>query len=326
MASERRVAINDLSELLAPVAPELHLVEKRIARATDTDQLALTEAYAALFAGGKRVRPAVALLAAGPEWSGQVGVVSLGAALEMLHSATLIHDDIIDRAPIRRGGPTLSAIHGSDTAILAGDHLFALAAVVVTDTENLRALRIFANTLVTISSGELEQIWRRTELPSKEDYLRLIYAKTACLFESAALGGALLAGRPEEEVQRFGTYGRCLGLAFQIADDVLDYVGDSARMGKPTGNDLKRGLLTLPALLYLWQLPRWRRLKMPKEVSEADVDRLLAAIVSGGFVDQALEMARGFAEQAWEAIEPLTGGEYGDALRSLTYFALERAS
>ncbi|NPV09530.1 MAG: polyprenyl synthetase family protein [Anaerolineae bacterium] len=318
------VVPGDLERLLAPVRDALGLVERRIALAIQTEQPDLTEAYAALFSGGKRIRPAVTLLCAGPERACSETVVALGAALEMLHSATLIHDDIIDKADRRRGKPTISATQGPDAAILAGDHLFARAAVVVTETQDLEALRIFAQTLVTISAGELEQIRRRKSLPSREDYLRLIHAKTACLFESAALGGALLAGRPQEEVRRFGLYGRNLGLAFQIADDVLDYVGDSSRLGKPTLNDIRRGVLTLPALLYAWERDDWQSASVPDRVPQRQVGRLVQRVIEGGYVERALAMAREYAEAAWRSVESLTDGRYGESLRGLSLFALER--
>jgi len=326
-APELALAIGStLLDLLTPVRAELALVDARIERATDTDQPRLTEAFATLLAGGKRLRPALALLSAGEDRAGSREVVALGAALEMLHTATLIHDDIVDGADLRRGRPTMASLHGRDAALLAGDHLFARAAVVVTETGDLEALRVFAQTLVTISAGELAQVWRQSRLPSLEEYLSLIYAKTACLFESATLGGALLAGRKREEVQRFADYGRNLGLAFQIADDVLDYAGDAAVMGKPTQNDLKRGLLTLPVLLYVWEHPDWASRELPSSVPQRTVRRVVRAVLEGGFVEKAREMARDYAERARESVSGLAGGEYATSLEGLAYFASERVA
>lgn len=324
MALYSNTAALGLGSLLAPLQEPMALVEERIRQAIQTNQPHLTEAYGSLFSGGKRIRPAVTLLCAGEEHAKDAPVVALGAALEMLHSATLIHDDIIDRAPMRRGKPTISANHGADAAILAGDHLFAMAAVVVTETRHFRALRVFAETLVAISAGELEQLRRLNCLPSRDDYLRLIHAKTACLFESAALGGALLAGRPEEEVARFALYGRNLGLAFQIADDVLDYVGDSSQLGKPTLNDMRRGVLTLPALLLAWDQKGWDEARLPESLPQSEMNRVVRRVVEGGYVDRALDLAREYADSAWRSVESLTDGAYGEALHALTRFALER--
>ncbi len=317
-------APSGLEALLAPVLEPMQLVERRMAQAIEAEQPYLAQAYAALLSGGKRLRPAVTLLCAGAEHSRSRPVVAMAAALEMLHAATLIHDDIIDEAPVRRGKPTIVATSGADSAILAGDHLFALSSAVVTETRHLEAVRIFAQTLVTISDGELEQLRRLNRLPTHEEYLRLIHAKTACLFQSAALCGALLSGRPADEAALFGEYGRNLGLAFQIADDVLDYVGDPDQMGKPTLNDMKRGVLTLPALLYMWERGGWETARVPEKTDELRVAKLVAKVVEGGYIERALDLARQYADAAWHNIEPLVGGEYGESLRGLSQFALER--
>ncbi|MHB0878117.1 MAG: polyprenyl synthetase family protein [Anaerolineae bacterium] len=324
MASTERLATGTLAELLAPVRPQLRLVEERITRAITTAEERLDQAYRDLFDGGKRLRPAISLLCAGPESSGSTTVVALGAALEMLHTATLIHDDIIDDATVRRGKATIGASLGSDAGILAGDHLFARAASVVTETGNLEALRVFAETLVTISGGELAQLWRQERVPSLDEYQKLIYAKTACLFESAALGGALLAGRPRPQVERFAEYGRCLGMAFQIADDVLDYVGDTSVMGKPTYSDLRNGHLTLPILLYLQRRPGVIGRTMPDSLSDGKVERLVRAVVDGGYVEGALGMAREYAGKAWASVDGMVDGEYAASLRGFTQFAISR--
>ncbi|MCS7251715.1 MAG: polyprenyl synthetase family protein [Anaerolineae bacterium] len=209
-----------------------------------------------LKAGGKRIRPLLVLLTGRLYRRSDETMVSLAAAVEMLHTATLIHDDLIDGSLIRRGVPTLNAVWTPAATVLTGDYLFAYAASLAARTENVRVMAIFARTLMTICEGELhQQLGDRVAMLSREDYLRRIYAKTAAMFELATEAAAVLARAPEPEVEALRRYGVDLGTAFQIMDDVLDFAGDAQAMGKPIGNDLRQGLATLPVLFYLEEHP-----------------------------------------------------------------------
>jgi len=214
--------------------------------------------------GGKRLRPALALLAA------QVGlpphvasamaederVISLAASVEMLHTSTLVHDDVIDGALLRRGAPTLNALWSSGATVLAGNYMFGTAAQMAAATGNMAVIHLFSDTLNVIVGGELRQLRDRYHYAQpRENYGQRIYAKTASLFCAATQGGALLAGLPDAQVAALRDYGYHLGMAFQIIDDILDFTGDEESLGKPAGSDLRQGTLTLPFFYYLQAHP-----------------------------------------------------------------------
>ena len=185
----------------------------------------------------------------------------MAAAVETLHNATLVHDDLIDNALVRRGMTTLNAVWNKGATVLAGDYLFARAAGFAAETENVRVVQLFAETLRIICEGELRQLfsarqWRQ----AKEDYYPRIFAKTASLFASATRSGAILGGASPEQEQALYDYGHHLGMAFQIVDDILDYSGDEATLGKPVGGDLRQGIVTLPSSIICKCTPtlsRW---------------------------------------------------------------------
>ena len=201
--------------------------------------------------GGKRLRPALALLSAHMFGVDIKNAIPVAAAVEMLHTATLIHDDLIDNALVRRGKQTLNAQWSAAATVLSGDVAFAWAAELATRSQNLRLVARFAETLAIICNGELNQMFAsRSQLPSEADYYDRIFSKTASLFALAAESGPLLAQRDEADVQRLRTFGKLLGEAFQIVDDVLDFMGDEVTLGKPVGGDLRQGIITLPVLYY----------------------------------------------------------------------------
>ena len=191
--------------------------------------------------------------------------IAVGAAVEMLHNATLVHDDLIDNALVRRGMTTLNAQWNKGATVLAGDYLFARAAGFAAETENVPVVQLFADTLRIIVEGELRQLFssKQWDQPQAAYYPR-IFAKTASLFAAATKSGAILAGADEEQVQALYDYGKDLGMAFQIVDDILDYTGEEATLGKPVGGDLRQGIVTLPFFYFLQ--------------NHADPDRVLAAL------------------------------------------------
>ena len=240
------------------VSQDLLLVEQKMRQALETSNPYLTDIlFYILDSGGKRIRPALALLATKfgtvdpPEKA-----VALAGAIEMLHTATLVHDDLIDNSLLRRGKTTINAHWNSGATVLAGDLIFAQAAALAAETHHVRVISLFANTLGVICRGELAQLFAPTwDEQNKSHYYDRIYSKTASLLETAAQSGAILAGLPEEQIDSLREYGRDLGMAFQMIDDVLDFVGDEHVLGKPVGSDLRQGTVTLPAMYFVQQNP-----------------------------------------------------------------------
>jgi geranylgeranyl pyrophosphate synthase len=253
-------------------------------------------------------------------------VTSLAAAIETLHTATLVHDDVIDQSIVRRGNPTLNLVAGTAATILAGDYLFARAAELAASTENTRVVTIFARTLMTLSAGEIRQTLGNPSQPNLENYLRRIYGKTASLFEASAETGAVLSGAPEGEVAALRQYGYHLGMAFQIIDDVLDFTGDEKTLGKPAGADLRSGLVTLPVLHYLELEPGDQALRrvMAGERGNGLVDVAVQSIRNSAAIPASVDQACDFVEQARAALAALPASDYRRALADLADFVVER--
>ena len=206
--------------------------------------------------GGKRIRPGLTLLAAGACGGVNDDTVRFAAAAEMIHNATLLHDDVVDGATTRRGKPTVMSILSSPASVLIGDYWLvkAIRCILDADRYSERAIRLFAKTLSDLAEGEMLQLEKASSGDTTREDLRIIYSKTASLFEASVLSGAVSADAPEEWTAALAGYARNLGLAFQIKDDILDYAGDEA-LGKPVGIDLKEQKITLPLLCALESVP-----------------------------------------------------------------------
>lgn len=257
----------EIGKVLQPIQMGLAQVEAKMKNVEQSLFAPLAHAFVDLIgSGGKRLRPTLALLASQvrAEQSDSPTfpqIIALAASVEMLHTATLVHDDVIDGALLRRGAPTLNAQWNRGATILAGNFMFARAAHFAAETNNPRVIRIFANTLETIVNGELVQLSARHDFgQDKAGYYQRIYAKTASLFAAATEAGAVLAGLVEAEVQALRAYGHNLGMAFQIVDDILDFTGSDATLGKPAGSDLRGGTVTLPFFYYLQSHPEAEQL------------------------------------------------------------------
>ena len=256
---------------------------------------------------GKNIRPAITLLASNFYPHDERNTEKMATGVELLHIASLIHDDTVDGAMLRRGKMTISSLWGPKIAVLAGDYIFAASATLVCDTGNIRVIRRFAETIMELSSGELQEM-AETYNPeqSMQGYLGRIYNKTASLFTTAAESGAILSGAPEACSQSMSSYGHNLGMAFQIVDDILDFDGTEEEIGKPIGSDLANGVVTLPTLIAMQRRSCCDAVK--RVLANPDDEDLMKEVVSLIQDDSVLEESYEFASRYCEkALSDLSG-------------------
>jgi geranylgeranyl pyrophosphate synthase len=280
-----------------------------------------------LDSGGKRVRPAVALLSAALFAANHDHAVSLAAAVEMLHTATLVHDDLIDGALLRRGIPTLNSKWSPDATVLTGDYLFARAAGFAAQTDSVRVMNLFAETLMVIVNGEIRQKFADKTILSREGYFQRIHAKTASMFALAAEAGAVLGDASKATIEGMRQYGLDTGMAFQIVDDILDITGSSDRIGKPVGSDLQQGLLTLPALHYIKSNPDDPDVAALLNGHQRDRkvhEQLLQSIRASDAIEASLETAREYVVSAKSAVSTASTGEHMHTLQAIADYVIER--
>ncbi len=283
-------------------------------------------------AGGKRLRPLItvtaARLAGGRGDAGQ----KLAAAVEFIHTATLLHDDVVDGSGLRRGKVAAHLIWGAPSSVLVGDFLFARAFELMVETGSMRAMEILARAARVIAEGEVLQLSRAHDVDlSRDTYLEIISAKTAALFAAAAEAGAVAAGASAAQCAALRTYGRNLGLAFQLSDDALDYGGATETLGKNEGDDFREGKVTLPLLVAIARTgpPErafWERVIGRREQTEGDLDRARELIIAAGALGVTLDLATDYAGGAKAALEVFPEGDLRDGLEALADFAVSRRS
>ena len=317
----------NLNDIIKPVKGDLKQVEQTLASIADVDIPLLSQLLEySLGDGGKRVRPSLTLLCGKFYNYDLTCLVPMGAAVELLHSATLVHDDIVDNSPIRRGKPSVTHAWGESCALLLGDYLFAKAGNLVASTKNLRVIEIFSRTLMTISSGELAQInVAFDEKRTLEHYYNWISAKTACLFSMATETGAILSQAPEDMVNALKEYGHNLGMAFQVIDDVLDFVGQEAELGKPVGSDLIEGAVTLPSILFAERHPDGALIKSVIESRDSEsVALVVKKVRASSALDECIDIASDFCSRACQALEVLPDNSSRRALFALATYVVRR--
>ena len=279
-------------------------------------------------AGGKRIRPVLVLLLANAYGYRGAGHHELAAVVEFIHTATLLHDDVVDESSMRRGRQTANALFGNAASVLVGDFLYSRSFQMMVGLDNMRVMHILSEATNVIAEGEVLQLLNMHDPDvTQESYLNVIRSKTAKLFEAAAQVGALIAGATDPQIDAAGEYGRSLGTAFQLIDDVLDYAGDAAEIGKNVGDDLREGKPTLP-LIWLMEngTPEQRALvrNCIEQGDEQNFDAVLAAVTSSGALDYTRREAETASARAAAAIADLPDSEYKQSLLQLCTFAVDR--
>jgi geranylgeranyl pyrophosphate synthase len=311
------------------VRDQIPLVEARMRASPDRHHPQLGQAIDQLLSsGGKRIRPTLTLLTARLLGTDEDKAIGLAAAIEMLHTATLVHDDLIDGSLMRRGSPTLNANRTPGATVLTGDYIFARAAYLAAGIGSLALMEHFARTLMVIVNGELIQLFREQSGDDRQDYFDRIYAKTASLFELATMGAAQLRQANQEIVEAMRRFGYQVGMAFQIVDDVLDFAGDEARMGKPLGSDLRNGLLTLPSLLFLEHRADGAALStaiLSRRLDETELDALVGEIRASDAISRSLAEARNAIAAGETQLEGMPDGPERAALRQLGKYVTDRS-
>jgi octaprenyl-diphosphate synthase len=328
-----RDAAESLKPLLDLVAADMDAVNRIILDKAVSDVDLIPElAHHLIDSGGKRLRPMLTIAAAKlAGYEGQ-GHIRLAAAVEFMHTATLLHDDVVDESDTRRGKPTARLLWSNQASVLVGDFLLGQAFRMMVDVGSLPALKILSNAAAVIAEGEVMQLAAAKKTSTTEDeYLAIINAKTAALFAAAAEVGAAIASRPADEQAALRSYGRNLGIAFQLVDDALDYAGESARLGKSVGDDFREGKITLPVILSFRRGTEeergfWRRTLTEGEINPGDLEHAQSLMRRHKAVEATFERARHYGAIARDALAIFEDGRARAALEDVVAFCISRAN
>ncbi|HEX7646171.1 MAG TPA: octaprenyl diphosphate synthase [Noviherbaspirillum sp.] len=317
------------NNITQPISDDMEAVNAVIRRQLYSDVPLVNQiAEYIISAGGKRIRPVLVLLMANAYSYRGTHHHDLAAVVEFIHTATLLHDDVVDESSMRRGRKTANAMFGNAASVLVGDFVYSRAFQMMVAVQNMRVMEILADATNVIAEGEVLQLLNMHDPDvTEERYLQVIRSKTAKLFEAAAQLGALIAGAPDDAVGRAAEYGRSLGTAFQLIDDVLDYSGNATDIGKNVGDDLREGKPTLP-LIWVMQNGSAEQRQLVRACIETGDEQhfgdVLAAITSSGALDYTRRAAERAAQQASLAISSLPVSQFKDSLLQLCAFAVDR--
>ncbi len=318
----------ELSTIYEPVQEDLGKVEDKLRLVTKVDFPHLSELLDySLQGNGKRIRPALTLLSGKFYNYNLEYLLPMATAVEVMHTATLVHDDAIDSSLVRRGRSTVNKLWGMEEAVLLGDYLFAEAGALTASTHNLRAIKLFAETLKTISSGELNQAFNAFNLEqSRSQYFQRVAQKTASLFSMATETGAILSKAPEESIQILIEYGYNLGIAFQIVDDILDFVGTEEELGKPIGSDLTQGTLTLPSIFILEYYPEDNPVKrlFKNRDNRNEIKLAIELVRNSPIIQECYKVASDFCAKGCRNLKQLPGNSSRQSLINLADFITHR--
>jgi all-trans-nonaprenyl-diphosphate synthase len=325
------------SSFLAPVDNDLHILTENLKQLVGARHPILRAAAEHLFdAGGKRIRPAIVLLIARATVDSDRSSSSvkqdistrhrrLAEITEMIHTASLVHDDVVDEANLRRNVPTVNSLFDNKIAVLAGDFLFAQSSWYLANLDNLEVVKLLSEVIRDFAEGEILQSISSFDTDiSLDAYLEKSYYKTASLIANSAKASGILSGVSEEIASNLYQYGRNLGLAFQIVDDILDFTGSTEVLGKPAGSDLASGNLTAPVLYAMAEKPYLQVLIEREFSEEGDLEEAIAIVKDGDGIDRAKELAEVHTEQAKASLTFLTASDSTKALRELTEYNLSR--
>ncbi len=320
---------NSTSSVLALVAQDMAEVDRVIAERLDSGVPLVGEvARYIISAGGKRLRPVLLLLTCGA--LGYMGTQrhNLAAVVEFIHTATLLHDDVVDESTLRRGRPTANESFGNPASVLVGDFLYSRAFQMMVDADSMRVMQVLADATNVIAEGEVLQLMNMHDASLDEDgYLRVIRSKTAKLFEASARLGAILSARDAATEEACATYGQALGTAFQVIDDVLDYDGNATEMGKNLGDDLREGKATLPLILAIQRGTPEQARVIRQAIETGSVDQLgeiVRIVRETGALDATREAAASEAQRAIDAAMQLPASIHRDAMVTLASQLLTR--
>lgn len=322
-------ATMELNEIRQLVTQELEAVDKLIAQELHSDiPLIQTVGQYIIHSGGKRLRPLLVLLTNQLYGQASERGLRLAAIIEFIHTATLLHDDVVDASEVRRNRQTANAVWGNQASVLVGDFLYSRAFQMMVKVNELRIMDILADTTNTIAEGEVLQLLNCQNLTTSEaDYLKTIQCKTAKLFEAGAMVGALAGGASAEDVASLGRYGMSLGIAFQLVDDLFDYESDVETMGKNQGDDLAEGKLTLPIIHALERGTAEQVQLIEQAIASASRDQFDAVksiIESTGAITYTSELAKKYVKEARESLASLPPSNHREALHQLAEFAVAR--
>src|SRR6202012_5812466 len=324
--------VSPVERLHALVAGDMAATDKLIHERMGSTVLLIPDLSRHLIdSGGKRLRPLLTLAAAHMGAYRGVGHVRLAAAVEFIHTATLLHDDVVDASSLRRGKVSANIVWGNKPSVLVGDFLFSRAFQLMVETGSLMVLDIPAGASAIIAEGEVMQLKSANNLGvTEEDYLRVVSAKTAALFAAAAESGAVISEQSEERIAAMRDYGQSLGIAFQLVDDALDYSGRQALMGKSVGDDFREAKMTLPIILSVARASEtergfWQRVIETGNQTEADLHHAITLVEQTGSIQETMRRARAYADLAKTALAALPESEIRRALSDIADFCVERA-
>lgn len=319
----------DIGDITTLIAADMQAVDSLIQQRLQSDVVLISQlSHYIIGNGGKRLRPALVLLSAGAFGYSGPHHYQLAAIVEFIHTATLLHDDVVDASEMRRGHETANAVWGNEASVLVGDFLYSRAFEMMVEIDQMRVMDILSHATNTIAEGEVMQLLNCHDADTTEQrYLDVIHSKTAKLFEAAARLGALIAGSDETTEQAMAAYGMHLGTAFQLIDDVLDYSASAEQMGKNIGDDLAEGKPTLP-LIYAMRNGRPEQAQVVREAIEKggrdNIEAVMAAVESTGAIDYTARSARDEAHKAAAALENIPASPYRDAMLALAEFSVNR--